>query len=147
LIIIICFSCQTKYEMPQILSIHNNWSFKKTTDSVWLNATVPGNVHSDLLNNKLIEDPFIIANELNVQWIAETDWEYKTKFSVDEGLLEHKNILLHFEGLDTYSSVYLNVTLILKSNNVFRNYNVDVKSKLRLTKDLRIVFTIPSVFE
>ncbi len=147
LIIIICFSCQTKYEMPQIFSIHNNWSFKKTTDSVWLNATVPGNVHSDLLNNKLIEDPFIKANELNVQWISETDWEYKTQFSVEEGLLEHKNILLNFEGLDTYASVYLNDTLILESNNAFRKYNVNVKSKLRLTNDLRIVFTRTSVFE
>ena len=147
LILIVCFSCQTKYEMPQIININNNWSFKKTTDSMWLNATVPGNVHSDLLNNKLIEDPFIKANELNVQWISETDWEYKTQFSVDEKLLENKNILLNFEGLDTYASVYLNDTLILESNNAFRKYDVDVKSKLRLANDLRIVFTRTSVYE
>ncbi len=147
LLIIVCFSCQTKYEMPQTLYIHNNWTFKNTADSVWNNASVPGNVHSDLLNNQLIGHPFIKDNELGLQWISDTDWEYKTQFSVDETLLKHKHILLSFEGLDTYTSVFLNDTLLIETNNAFRKYDVDIKSRLRLNNELRIVFTRTSVFE
>lgn len=56
----------------------------KTTDSIWYPATVPGSVHTDLYGNKLIPHPFVKDNELQLQWISETGWEYQTRFSVDE---------------------------------------------------------------
>ena len=34
---------------------------------------------------------------------------------------------LVFDGLDTYADVYLNGRLILRANNMFRGYRVDVK--------------------
>ena len=89
-------------------------------------------MHSDLLENELIEHPFIGNNEERLQWISETDWEYKTTFSVDEETLQKRHIELNFEGLDTYASVFLNDSLILKTNNAFREFQVDVKSLLKL---------------
>src|SRR5215813_3481942 len=46
----------------------------------WHPAQVPGVVQTDLLNNKLIPDPFYQDNEFQLQWIGLTDWEYRTKF-------------------------------------------------------------------
>ena len=140
-------SCQPKYDVPVTIDLHNNWQFKKVTDSVWQSATVPGNVHSDLLDHKRIEDPFIGDKEKDVQWISEVDWEYKTTFSLDKKILQKKNIDLNFEGLDTYASVFLNDSLILKTNNAFRGWNADIKSLLKPENELRILFEATSKFE
>ena len=140
-------SCQTKYDVPVIIKLNKNWQFKKVTDTLWQSATVPGNVHSDLLDHQLIEDPFIGDNEKKVQWVSETDWEYKTTFSIDEETLQKKNIELNFEGLDTYASVFLNDSLILKTNNAFREWNLDVKVLLKLTNEFKIRFESTSKFE
>ncbi|WP_239021973.1 beta-mannosidase [Pontimicrobium aquaticum] len=133
--------------MPQTIELHRNWEFKKVNDSNWNPATVPGNVHSDLLENNLIENPFIGNNEHNLQWISESDWEYKTTFSIDKKTLKKQNISLFFEGLDTYASVYLNDSLILKSNNAFRKFHVDVKPLLKPENTLRILFENTTKFE
>ena len=140
LIILVCFSCQTKHDVPVTIELHDNWQFKKVTDSNWNSATVPGNVHSDLLDHKLIEHPFIGNNEEKVQWVSETNWEYKTNFSVTDGILKKKHIELNFEGLDTYASVFLNDSLILKTNNAFRAFQVGIKKILKPENTLRIVF-------
>lgn len=147
LLILICWRCQTKHDVPQTIELHNNWEFKKVTDSNWNPATVPGNVHSDLLENNLIENPFIGDNEHNLQWISETDWEYKTTFSIDEKTLLKKHIVLNFEGLDTYASVFLNDSLILKTNNAFREFQVDVKPLLKPENTLRILFEKTTTYE
>jgi beta-mannosidase len=145
--VLICFSCQPRHDVPVIVEINNNWQFKKVSDSTWYSATVPGNVFSDLLDNKLIEDPFIGKNEEKVQWVSETDWEYKTEFSLDKQTLDKQHLELNFEGLDTYASVYLNDSLILNANNAFRKWQIDVKSLLKTENELRLVFEHTSKHE
>ncbi|WP_412561770.1 beta-mannosidase [Winogradskyella sp. MIT101101] len=147
LLILVCCSCQPKHDVPVTIELHNDWQFKKTTDSVWRSASVPGNVFSDLLDHDLIEDPFIGNNEEKVQWVSEADWEYKTIFSIDEETLQKKNIELNFEGLDTYASVFLNDSLILKANNAFRAWDIDVKSLLKEENELRVLFENTSKYE
>lgn len=147
LLVLLCFSCQPKHDLPETIELNQNWQFKKVNDTVWRSATVPGNVFSDLLDHHVIEDPFIGDNEKDVQWVSETDWEYKTMFSIDKATLKKKHIELNFEGLDTYASVYLNDSLILKSNNAFRSFNVDVKPLLKASNELRIVFDHTSKHE
>ncbi|MCB0399424.1 MAG: glycoside hydrolase family 2 protein [Winogradskyella sp.] len=147
LLIVFCFSCQPRHDLPTTIILNENWQFKKVSDSVWHSASVPGNMFSDLLQHQLIEDPFIGNNEENVQWFSETDWEYKTIFSLDEDLLEKKHFELSFEGLDTYASVYLNDSLILKTNNAFRKWEVDVKPLLKVDNELRLVFESTSKYE
>lgn len=133
--------------LPKSIELNTNWTFKNIKDTTWYAAKVPGQVHTDLLKNNLIEDPFVRNNELSLQWISETDWEYKTNFSVDKETLSKKHLELNFEGLDTYANVYLNDSLILKSNNAFRQFTVDVKSNLKQENELRIVFENTTKFE
>ena len=45
------------------------WQFSKLGENKWLPATIPGTVHTDLLKNNLIPDPFFGANEKKLQWI------------------------------------------------------------------------------
>jgi len=113
-----------------------SWLFKKASESQWHPAQVPGTIHTDLLNNNLIPDPFVKTNEQEVQWIEHEDWMYKTYITLDKKELNHHNIELQFEGLDTYAEVYLNGTQILSANNMFRRWTIDVKKLLRAGENL-----------
>ncbi|MFZ1370913.1 MAG: sugar-binding domain-containing protein, partial [Ferruginibacter sp.] len=117
------------------IELNKNWQFKNQKEKTWYKATVPGTVHTDLLDNKLIPDPFYRDNESKLQWIDKADWEYKTVFDVDSKTFSKKNIELIFDGLDTYADVYLNGHLILQADNMFRGWTVHVKSFLKRTNN------------
>ena len=108
------------------------WTFKKSTDTNWLSAKIPGTVHTDLLANKLIPDPFFGANEKQLQWIENEDWQYQTTINLTKEELNHQNAILQFDGLDTFAEVTLNGTKILSANNMFRKWKVDVKKLLKI---------------
>jgi beta-mannosidase len=146
-LVLLCLGCKPKQDIPVKISIQDHWEFKNTKDSIWLPAIVPGDVYSDLLKNKVIEEPFVKDNELKLQWISENDWEYKTIFSLDKETLQKKHIELHFEGLDTYTSIYLNDSLILKTNNTFRQWHSDIKPILKDENSLIVVFKNTTDFE
>ncbi len=117
------------------------WSFKKTSDADWLPAEVPGTVHTDLFTNKIIPNPFFGSNEKQLQWIEDEDWEYQLSFKVSKEELKNQNIVLQFDGLDTYANVSLNGKTILEANNMFRTWKVSIKNHLKVGKNnLKIVF-------
>ena len=49
------------------------WSFRRVGTEEWMSASVPGGVHTDLLNPGKIPDPFVSDNERLVMWVAEAD--------------------------------------------------------------------------
>jgi beta-mannosidase len=125
-------------------NIHTGWQFKQARLTNWYPAAVPGVVHTDLMNNGIIEDPFFRLNERGVQWVDKEDWIYETSFSVGEDMFNKNNIRLHFKGLDTYADVYLNDEKILEADNMFREWKIDVKKQLKKEGNkLRIYFHSP----
>jgi beta-mannosidase len=124
--------------------IKSGWTFKQVRGNNWYPATVPGVVHTDLMDNQLIENPFFRLNERGVQWVDKEDWEYKTTINVSDELLKKSHIELYFKGLDTYADVFLNDSLILKTNNMFREWHVDTKGLLKQgSNELRVYFHSP----
>ena len=139
---------QTAVSSKQIsklkIPIHTGWQFREAGKDTWYSAIVPGCVHTDLLNNKLIEDPFYRDNEQRLQWIGKTDWEYQTTFNVTPEILARNNIELVFEGLDTYANVFLNGESLLNADNMFRTWRADCKRLLKAgANNLRIRFRSP----
>ncbi len=98
-------------------------------------AVVPGCVHTDLLREKKIPDPFWGLNEAELQWIEERDWEYKTVFSASSELLAEEVVELVADGLDTVATVILNGREIARTENMFIGYRWNVKSLLRAGKN------------
>lgn len=107
------------------------WQFKNTKEKNWLPAKIPGTVHLDLIDNKIIPDPFKDENEKKVQWIENEDWEYQTVFKISSKELQNANIDLVFYGLDTFSEIYLNGKLLRTTDNMFRKWEIPVKESLR----------------
>ncbi|MCX8531324.1 glycoside hydrolase family 2 protein [Chryseobacterium sp. KC 927] len=112
------------------------WNFKNAKDQNWLPAKIPGVVHLDLMDNKIIPDPYKDENEKKVQWVENEDWDYQTNFKVSSKELENKNIDLIFYGLDTFSEIYLNGKLLKKTDNMFRKWEIPVKTYLKVGDNL-----------
>ena len=136
-LLIVAFRAETQ---PLIQNITKGWKFSKKGVNQWHDAIVPGTIHTDLLHNKLIPDPYYRDNESSLQWIGNEDWEYRTSFTVDASLLHKRNIELVFNGLDTYADVYLNGKLILSADNMFRQWRIDVKKILKSGNQLLVRF-------
>ncbi|WP_205461903.1 glycoside hydrolase family 2 protein [Mangrovibacterium lignilyticum] len=124
--------------------LNSGWQFTEAGTTDWLAATVPGCVHTDLLANDKIEDPFYRLNERKLQWIDKKDWTYKTTLSADADLLKRDRIALDFKGLDTYADVSINGQPVISTDNMFREYLVDVKPFLKEgDNELEITFRSP----
>ncbi|WP_100610011.1 beta-mannosidase [Confluentibacter lentus] len=143
LLIILCIlSC--KVSSVSEIKLDKDWSFKNSQDTLWNPANVPGTVHTDLLSLEKIKDPYYRLNEHDLQWIDKTDWHYQTTFNLSKKEISKQHIELDFSGLDTYSKVYLNDSLVLETDNMFRNYMVDAKSFLKPGDNkLQITFKSP----
>ena len=124
--ILICcsVSAQTSYRNLS----NENWTFNKQNEGKKYKATIPGTVHTDLYENQLIPDPFFGANEKQLQWIENENWEYESTFSLSEKEISNENIDLEFNGLDTYATVYINGKLVLEADNMFRKWTISAKN-------------------
>ena len=144
---VLMVACSPVPKDPNLMitkEINENWTFNQVGKNEWLPATVPGTVHTDLLANDKIEDPFYRLNELDQQWIDKVNWEYKTTFIVDKLFMKRDRVTLDFKGLDTYADVFLNGQAILSADNMFREWQVDVKQYLKEgDNELHIVFRSP----
>jgi len=133
-----------------VLVLDHGWQFREViaspqdAESGWLPATVPGDVHLDLLANKKIDDPFYRDDESRLQSIENESFEYRLSFDVTAATLTRSNVDLVFEGLDGPSQVYLNGEQVLNGINSFRVWRVPAKGHLHAGKNLlRVVFLSP----
>lgn len=129
---------------PLRKELNEGWKFRQARLTNWYPARVPGVVHTDLLANGIIEDPFFRLNERGLQWIDKEDWIYETRFTLSPEMEAKQNIRLDFKGLDTYADVYLNDRKILSADNMFRQWQVDIKEHLQPGENtLKIYFHSP----
>ncbi|MGU3389869.1 beta-mannosidase [Sphingomonas sp. M1A8_2b] len=97
----------------------------------WLPARVPGSVQTDLLAAHLLADPWVGEGERAAQWVGLSDWQYRTVFTLDAATLARANVDLAFDGLDTFATVRVNGTAVLRADNMFRNWRVAAKALLK----------------
>ena len=141
---LIFISCNSLFASPIQIELNKEWKFKQGRLNNWYPATVPGVVHTDLIDNKIIEYPFFRLNERGLQWIDKEDWIYETIFDLSEDILNKNNIEILFKGLDTYADIYLNDEKILATDNMFRQWMVDIKGKVKSKENiLRVYFHSP----
>ncbi len=114
--------------------------------SGWQEAIVPGVVHLDLMRNDLLPDPFVGMNEKQAAWVEENDWWYRREFEVGDEVLHGKRVILRFEGLDTFATIWLNGTKVGVSDNMFIPWEFKVRRFLVPGRNvLAVKFSSPSV--
>jgi len=116
-------------------------------DLAWLPATVPGQVHLDLMAAEVIPDPFFGLNYEQCLWVEEKEWWYRTAFTPDLEELSGKRVELVFEGLDTFATVYLNGQEIGASRNMWVPLVLDVTDRLKWGEPNTLAVRLRSAFE
>ena len=120
-----------EYKKSESLNLDKGWEFAQVGRNEWLPATVPGTVHQDLISHNKLPNPFYGMNEQKVQRVENEDWVYKTTFNVTDEQLSRDAALLILEGLDTYADIYLNGSLLERTDNMYVGYTLPVKEVLR----------------
>lgn len=88
LLVVCACSRKTRVELT-------DWQF--AFNDKWYPATVPGFIHTDLMANNLIPDPYYGTNEDSVRWVGENRWVYRTTISGKD--LPKGQLYLVCEGL------------------------------------------------
>ncbi len=126
----VLLACTDKNRVLQ--SLNHGWNLQTDTLSIDLQVDVPSEAHADLYAAGLIPHPYGEGDEeQQLQWIPQHQWDYSLNFDVDNDVFQKDNIELIFNGLDTYSDVWLNGEKILHSDNQFIRYEKEVKSLLK----------------
>lgn len=143
IILLFLFAAPTYICSQQKINI-TDWKFRQSGKEQFYYARVPGCVHKDLIYNNLIEDPFIGTNENRFKWIEEENWEYTGKFDVPKNLISGDFTEIVFEGLDTYTEIFLNGYFLGKTDNMFRRWVFDVRNYIKeKDNELKVYFQSP----
>ena len=140
-----CKSDEQKVEGNALFT--TDWEFQYQGE--WYPAFVPGYIHTDLMDNKLIDNPFYGCNEQKSQWISDSCWVYRLLF--DGTLIDPKqHPELVFEGITGYAEFYLNGQPLLNqeeqnfTDNSFRTWRFPLPNELKDNGNELIVKFIPS---
>lgn len=129
----------------KIQSLNGQWTLLSADDqSFSVPAQVPGVVHTALIEQEIIPDPFYRDNEKLQFWVGETDWIYTRQFNVDSALMSHQHVLLRCHGIDTIATIAINGQELASTENMYRTYEFDVKDFLKSgDNSLSITFASP----
>ena len=120
--------------------LHDNWSFTDEKLEGRFEAKVPGCLHTDLMAAGIVKDIYYRDNNDKYGWIENCEPVYETRFDATLG----GNVMLKFDGIDTFADIYLNGAHLGEVHNMFIPHGFDVASLLK-EKDNHLVikFTSP----
>lgn len=99
----------------------DKWQFSYLGE--WHDATVPGCIHTDLMAEGLMQDPFLDTNERRYAWVSDSAWTYRATFGMTRRQLRQaRHHDLVFAGLDTYAEIFLNGHRVGEAHNMFRTW-------------------------
>jgi beta-mannosidase len=110
-----------------------------------IRATVPGQVHTDLEREGLLDDPTFDRNEDAAKWVGRADWSYQRTVDVDPRGFERVDLVC--DGLDTVAELSLDGVVVGTTRNMHRRYRFDARDQTggvgRGSKTLEILFESP----
>ena len=113
--LLLLVACATKPDCVEL----TDWQFEY--NGQWYPATVPGFIHTDLMANGLIPDPYLGTNEDSVRWVSKEVWTYQVDLS-KVTLPKGDTLWVVFEGLAGDALIVLyhgEKALVSTCNNMF----------------------------
>lgn len=129
--------------MERSISLDGAWNWNTVGKETVYQGKVPGTVLTDMVDGKLIEDPFWRTNEYKTRELLRKDYCYFRKFQVPEDFLKEEKQEMVFEGLDTIADIFLNEELLASTKDMHRTWRLDVKGKLKEENQIKVVFHSP----
>lgn len=101
-------------------------------------ATVPGEIHLDMMKAGLIEEPAEGLNALAARWVEENVWRYRRTFKTPK-MKKGERCFIVFECLDLAAIVFLNGKEVGRHTNAFYPCVLDVTGHLAETENVLVV--------
>ena len=89
--------------------IDGQWTLTSLTDAkIQTSITIPGDVHSALIDANIIPDPYWATHEDAVQWVHTHEWCIEKRFNLTADDLNCREMDLCLNQVDTYASIEIN---------------------------------------
>ncbi len=108
------------------ISLNGQWKLFDVETGAEYVAQVPGDINYDMYLNKDMP-PMYVDENYKLYRFAEKDFTYQKTFVLSEEDLAYEHVYLVFQGIDTYAEIYVNDSLVGKTDNAFIGYKFDVK--------------------
>lgn len=118
------------------LNLNDGWTVSNGTVSVPL--LVPGDVHSALLDQGEIPDPYWRDTEVSLDWVHETEWLACKSFDL-EIIPDGQRMVLSFETIDTIAEVSLNGHTLGQTASQYLRHDFDVTDAVKVGANLLTV--------
>ncbi|MBC7328020.1 hypothetical protein H5T87_07890 [bacterium] len=140
--------------MKKVVPLNENWkltfrSFREDLDPTvepsdgWFPASVPGDVHLDLLKAGEGPDPFWGLNTDHWRWVEEKDWWYRLDFKPPKISTDEVAHII-FEGIDTFATIFVNGRQALSHKNMFIPCEVDITHEAETGSQVKLAVKIAS---
>lgn len=107
----------------------------------WHEVSVPGSIRSGLLEAGVIEDPNWSDNAPKSIWVEKKDWWFRKSVVVPESW-SGRRIMLGFDGIDYYSSVWINGKFLGDHEGMYGGPVEDVTSLVRFGRPNEVVVKV-----
>lgn len=123
-----CNPCPDK-EVPALRSLTENWSFQvNAPGQPWYPVRIPCTVLQGMYENGVIPSPYSEAGEAACAPWLQKDYRFRTTFHYQKQP-GTRGVRLHFYGLCTLASVFLNGAFLFDASNMHREWTVDAELK------------------
>ena len=111
----------------------------------WLAVQAPCDTYMALHAAGRVPHPFKDDNETSCGWVSEREWWWRAEFFVASAQTGERLVLV-FDGLDTFATIWLNGALLGETNNMFCAAPFDVTTLVHSDAANRLVirFTPPA---
>ncbi len=106
--------------------------------------TVPGDVHTPLIEAGIIPEPLTDRNDAACRWLEGEEFWCERRFILSTEQLR-RHMFLTFSGLDTTADIWLNGILVGRHDNAFVEVEYDVSRFVRNGENLLVVRIDPGL--
>ena len=107
-------------------------------------VNVPGTLIEMLIEKKLIEDPYVVDNQKEIEEFFKEDYELTRMLQITGEHLREDEVDLVFYGVDTIADIYLNGELLSSIDDMHRTYRFSIKGLVRPgANELKLVLHSP----
>ncbi len=98
-----------------------------------MDVRVPCGVHTALVQNGYLKDPYFECNSNDCEWVENRWWFFTTEVEIRER--PQYPLILEFDGLDYRCRVFLNGKPLGICENMYIKYRFDVTNEIRMGKN------------
>lgn len=141
--VLLCLCVLTLSNAIRVNLTGNDWII---TDNINYTAkgTIPGSVHTILLETGQIPDPYLEQNDVDLRFLVEQNWVFTKNFTLTADVVASNTVNIHLDQIDTVANITINSCMIGKVNNMFLRYVYSVPSNcLHTDNQIQIDFQSP----